>query len=280
MKCRLISTMLCFAIGLLTAFAAGAQGPPPSDWINPEPSAVLKAPESPTASEPAPAGPVREQILAWITKNSRYRLDAPVNKQIMKWVDDDVAKGERFSIMLGSKIAKSGKSYQLACWVDRFFVFEFTADEAHALQLDADAVKHTSTGGAPRDQRLPTAAVKIGKVEIDHADNIDGAQPITGQVTLENLGPFPAGSHPALRVGYFMTNTVSTQYSPIREADRAGATIPFKIDAVHTSVGGESNSYAGPLAIFFEVCTEDGAQLATVCSDTVAAVVNVAGNSP
>ena len=279
MKCCSILTVVCFSIGLLMPCVAGAQNPP--QIINPEPSAYLYVPPSPAGSESASAGAIHKQFQGWITKNSRFKLEAPVNKQILKWVDEDVANGEHFSIMLGSKVGKTGKSYQLACWGDQFFAFDFTADEARALKLDADAVKQASTGGAPRDQRLPNAAVKIGKVEIDHSDKLDGAQPITGHVNLEKVGSFPEGSHPSLRFSYFMGSTTTMEYSALIEADRAGGRIAFKINAVNGSMGVISTpSYAGPLAIFVDVCAEElPSKSATICSNAVAVLVKVAGKS-
>ncbi|NQU25284.1 MAG: trypsin-like peptidase domain-containing protein [Candidatus Nealsonbacteria bacterium] len=163
-----------------------------NDYPNP-----LAGPGSPLPSLPVPKDEPRERVptapprsnvskeaLTWLEQNDTQGPESKMVLQVSKQIADCVAKGGHFTVKLGSRLLKSGKTTFLAGQHGKFFVFELPrefADNAGTPEMAAGML-----GGAPDEAQPRTPRIELFDLKIDGAADLDVKGTITGTVSYRN----------------------------------------------------------------------------------------------
>lgn len=215
-------------------------------------------------------GAARNKIVAWVTQNNKFGPTSGIVKDMSNAVDQEIHRVNNLTLAFGSGLTRSGKAHIVTTWAGEVFTFDLTDAQARKMGVKPSSVDF-STGTKSLDKRQTPAIATVQGLAIDNANNLDGAKPITGVITVVAGQPLPATM--AVRLSYMVgKSTVSSFHYP--KPGQNGGKIAFSFGKIN----GNGRAFAGPLVVFVELVTiteQNGNIDATTLSNTVATLVDV-----
>ncbi|HEV3258402.1 MAG TPA: hypothetical protein VG013_16095 [Gemmataceae bacterium] len=173
----------------------------------------LMAAGPPMPPPPPPRKNIRDQAVDWVKVNNRFgphhKIVDDTRKRLMQ-----VGFDEGFVMKLGGGLVQSSMPTVLVGWDGELFVWPLTPAQAKAMKVPEHAVVTTNIRSAGDLGPAPPAAV-LAAPRIDHANDLEPGQKITGAVTFRQLGS-PRG-HFALRVMYLTTGSRYIAYQQLED---------------------------------------------------------------
>jgi hypothetical protein len=215
---------------------------------DPEPAPTEPAPTgTPVAETTAPRRAVADQVTEWLRENCKQGPDHAMVGQLSARVAGALESGRCFELSMGRALVKSGQPTLLTTWSGEFFVLGYTPAQAAAMDLSAQKVEFRDTGARQSPIRA-TPLLELADPRIDTAQELDPAQPITGEITYRRLeteeGDF------ALRLRCSPGKNSTTRYFRLKGGLPAKeGTIRFQYGPLESA----GTPYGGPIPVFFDV---------------------------
>jgi serine/threonine protein kinase len=263
------------ALGGLVAVGL-APGPREAAHVNPSGSVVTKTTEDATpAQRPHPRlltrRDIRDKMAAWVAQNHAFQPGRQFPEKTVTQLDDRLKRNVGFIYELGAGMVKSNRPTIVLGRCGTLHVFALTNAQARNFKVASNTVVHSDLRD---DDILSTQApFELSELVIDNALQLDGDQPITGTVTVRNLG---FKGPPVLRLGYEAADRWNSYTLPLTEELPAGPTpLQFAVGCLNNK---EIGRRVGPYVVCLEFCSMKNTKdrpTVTVLSNSVAAVVNV-----
>jgi hypothetical protein len=207
----------------------------------------------------------------WIQDNCvpDEKLDDQMNTEIIKYA----RTRQSFSIALGSHVVKSGKPTEIQGFCGQLLIFEFTKEQAKALNLDDD---NAVTSGAVRPHEYNILSeVKIDKFDLTNPAPLDLTKPLVANVTLTAAHRLDADGDYSVRISCHVGgNEHISMYSHLASAPGIKSTFKCSFKAPDSFT-----KYAGPMTIAVDVCRttkfEHGISIDEILSTSYATVLDV-----
>jgi hypothetical protein len=221
--------------------------------------------------------PLRQKAVEWIKTKAHYNPDDESFAKILSQIDKDIKDEKYFTVALGSDLVKSGKPQLVFGFAGELFVFELSGARAKKLGLGAFDADYATAGGKRLDKRKAKPAAKLEVPEIKNASRLNRNKKITGQVACETLRPGKRTY--ALRLSYQVGGSWTHQFYPLNKLpSKKKGTFRFSFKPLAT--GKDDRTFAGPVALFLDLCTlkqKAGSTEIRIYSNTVGLLVDVVG---
>ncbi len=217
---------------------------------------------------------LRQKAVEWIKTKTQYNPDDESFARILGQIDKDVKADKYFTVALGSDLVKSGKPQLVFGFAGELFVFELSGARAKKLRLGALDADYATAGGKRLDKRTADPVAKLESPEIKNANRLGRKKKITGRVACQTLRA-RKGKY-ALRLSYQAGGSWTHQFYPLKKLPKEKGTLRFSFKSLGTGKGGKS--FAGPVAVFLDLCTlkqKAGGTEIKIHSNTVGMLVDV-----
>lgn len=180
------------------------------------------------------------------------------------------------SALVGPTLTRRGKPYLVHSVSGECFVFELTPEQSRCLAIQHNML--VSIIGHQREERgrQPPRIVSLEELSIKHNAAVHRWQPITGTLhfRMHTSYAFPL----AIRLSYDSPSGlwITSRYLCPRVA--MSDTVNFSFPPFASVTGGKDANYAGPIAMFFQLCGQiqpDDPQWWVPISDIRGVLVNI-----
>jgi hypothetical protein len=157
------------------------------------------------------------------------------------------------------------------------FVFPLSKQQFDELGVKPTAGQMSLYQARNPDPVAPQPTIKLADLQIDDAQALDGSRQLTGKVMAELTQPY---SRLTMRIIYRLPMVTVCSFAPLREIPEKKGWLEFSFRGVNAHAAGGPAPYAGPLAVFVDVCTRPDAaaplaQPRIVISNPLGALVQV-----
>ncbi len=123
----------------------------------------------------------RDLAQTWVHANCR---SADVRRDFLKHLEDALRLGVGCSFIVGCGLTKSMMSYMVYCYCGEFFAFQLTLAQAEQLNANGRTMVGNPGLRPQNHDPRPEPLVQLRKVEVDHAERMDGVSSIDGSISL------------------------------------------------------------------------------------------------
>jgi hypothetical protein len=219
----------------------------------------------------------RNKIVNWLQQNDKGP-DFQFIQQVANAIDREIHRCNNMNLLVGQDTTKSGSAYSIDAWAGAVFVTELTDEQAAKMGVKRNSVT-MGTGAKALDRKLSNLPLTIKEVTIDQAERLAGDKKVTGRLTVDAVGAVPQKF--AVRLSYMSGNTTVSKFFHYDGSLSGGnATINFSLSEFNRP---GDRKVAGPVIVFVELAMLNdrgtGNIDVTICSNTIALMLEVAGNN-
>lgn len=128
---------------------------------------------------------LKQKSIRWLQANNPFGPKATMVMDLGEVIESQLKAGNNFSITLGPKLTKSGKSVMAGTWRDQLFVFELTDDQFKATKMKPSSAQLIPGGYVGREEVLAPAPIQIGVPKLTGGTNLDGSKEVTGEIDID-----------------------------------------------------------------------------------------------
>jgi hypothetical protein len=190
-------------------------------------------------------------------------------------IDEALKDGRDVTVLVPSRLSKSGKAFYGTTFAGVFFAFELTEDQARRAGFDPEGVI-TRQGPKRGSARQAQPLVHLDRLSIDNAARVSGDRSLTGSAVCHFFAE-PRGEL-VVRITYKLKGSTVEITKPLRDLPQDGV-LRLSIDAINRD---NKDPHAGPLPLFVDVCSVSGTgfdRKLTVVSNTQSLLLDVIGTT-
>ncbi len=216
---------------------------------------------------------LREKTIAWVRSNIDF--SAEMSDNLTRQIEDAFKKDQDILISTDGDNTKNRKSMLLSTWQGELFANPLTYNQAKSLGLYAGILNFQSMGKLPADKtRMDKPIFTVSDIQFGGGEKIAGDKPIAGQFKLKQSGNNPA-QKTLVQIKWLQEDRSRTENLKINTIPSDGV-IPFTIDPIFTET--EAPVF-GPTLIYVQILVEAADSPATIASNSIATIVDLAPSS-
>lgn len=199
-------------------------------------------------------------------------------KQLIEHLGTTFDQHRDCSALVGEALTRRRKPYLVHSVSGELFVFELLPEQTRKLNMQRNMLVRITGHEREERGRQPPRIVSLEKLSIRHNDVLDGSQPISGTLDFQmhTSYAFPL----SIRLSYDSPSGpwISSRCSCPKVA--MSDTVRFAFPPFASSVVENDMNYAGPIALFFQLCGQiqpDDPEWWVPISDIRGVLVNIQG---
>jgi len=198
---------------------------------------------------------LKKQAMTWLKANNAFGPDHPLVEDLGGTVEKTLKQGKDFTVILGTKLTKSGKATALASHGDEVFALELTPEQLKKSNIKEGGAAFIQ-GGKCQDIVESPLPIHIEQPKLQGGSAVDGSKEFKGEVVIDQKKR-PTGKL-SVRITLSGENLALTLYSPIDRlpvADKAA--IAFAFPPLNAK---DKTKFQGLAIAFIDLCVVDPSQ--------------------